>query len=139
MILRTDVCLLAMAVLLFSTMPLFAQETPVAPVGTQVATEATPAAATNVEDLRKASQNPFASLISVPLQENWNFDIGPADGTQKVLNFQPVIPFSVSQNWNLIILSITPILCQPLPVPQPPGLPVQQLLLSSGRMHARGY
>src|ERR1035438_861793 len=137
-------------------MPAFAQETPVGVSGNQVSTEATPAAAANAEELRKQSQNPIANLISVPLQENFNFGIGPADRTQNVLNIQPVIPFSLGKKWNLItrwimrfhffpkLNGITgwmfslgkkwnlitrwimPIIYQPLPVPQPPGPPSQQ-------------
>ena len=103
-----------------------AQEAPVSPAGTLVATEATPAAATNAEELRKQSQNPIASLISVPLQENFNFGIGSADRTQNVINIQPVIPFSIGKDWNLITRWITPIIYQPIPVAQPPGSPVQQ-------------
>jgi len=38
--------------------------------------QAAPAEGQNVEALRKAAQNPIASLISVPIQENWNFGIG---------------------------------------------------------------
>lgn len=106
-------------------MPLLAQDTPVGPEGTQVATEETPAAATNTDALRNAAQNPVASLISVPIQENFNFGIGPSDRTQNVLNIQPVIPFSVSKNWNLIVRWITPVVYQPLPVAQPPGPPLQ--------------
>ena len=104
--------------------PLFAQDTPVDPEGTQVGTEETPAAATNTDALRNAAQNPVASLISVPLQENFNFGVGPADRTQNVLNIQPVIPLSLSQNWNLIVRWIAPIVYQPVG-PQPPGSPMQ--------------
>jgi hypothetical protein len=63
--------------------------------------------------LAKAVQNPVASLISVPLQNNTNFDIGPNDRTQNILNIQPVIPVRVSKNWNLIMRIITPIIYQP--------------------------
>src|SRR5271157_5785855 len=104
----------------------FAQDTPVGPAGTSVATQATPAAAANAEELRKQAQNPIASLISVPVESNFNFGIGPANRTQEVVDLQPVIPFSVSKDWNLITRWITPIIYQPLPVPQPPGPPVQQ-------------
>jgi hypothetical protein len=65
--------------------------------------------------LQKATQNPVASLISVPLQNNTNFGIGPFDRTQNVLNIQPVIPIGVSKDWNLIIRWITPIIWQPAP------------------------
>ena len=78
------------------------------------------AAANNADALRKAAQNPVASLISVPVQENWNFNIGPNDRIQNVLNVQPVIPINLTQNWNLIIRWITPIIYQPLGVNQPP-------------------
>ena len=40
------------------------------------------------EDLREAAQNPIADLISVPFQNNTNFDIGHTDNTQNVLNIQ---------------------------------------------------
>jgi hypothetical protein len=63
--------------------------------------------------LQKAVQNPVASLISVPVQNNNNFGIGPDDRTQDVLNIQPVIPVRVSENWNLITRIITPIIYQP--------------------------
>ena len=116
---------LILALLLSSGAALFAQDRPVAPEGALVATEETPEAATNAEELRKQSQNPIANLISVPIQENLNFDTGPADRAQNVLNLQPVIPFSVSKNWNLITRWITPIIYQPLPVAQPPGPPAQ--------------
>ncbi len=114
-----------MLILLLLSVPLFAQDTPLNPAGTQVGTEETPAAATNTDALRNAAQNPVASLISVPIQENFNFNTEPANRTQNVLNIQPVIPLSVSQNWNLIVRWIMPVVYQPLPVPQPLVPPVQ--------------
>jgi hypothetical protein len=71
--------------------------------------------AENADKLRKAAQNPVASLISVPIQENWNFNIGPNARTQNVLNVQPVIPVSLGKDWNLIIRWITPVIWQPIP------------------------
>jgi hypothetical protein len=110
---------------LLSSAPLFAQDTPVGPEGTQIATEETPAAAVNTDALRNAAQNPVASLISVPIQENFNFNNSPGDSTQNVLNIQPVIPLSVSKDWNLIVRWITPIIYQPLPIAQASGPPAQ--------------
>lgn len=115
----------ALVVLTSFAGPLMAQDTPVGPEGTQVATEETPAAAVNAEELRKQAQNPVASLISVPIQDNFNFNISPSDRTQNVLNIQPVIPVSLSKNWNLIVRWITPIIYQPLPVPQASGPALQ--------------
>jgi len=111
-----------LASFLLLTVPLVAQEqepTPVAPEGTQVGTEETPAAAANADALRKAAQNPVASLISVPVQDNFNGGIDPGNRTQNVLNIQPVIPVKLSDNWNVIIRVITPIIYQPFPAPAP--------------------
>jgi hypothetical protein len=64
-------------------------------------------------DLAKKTQNPVASLISVPFQSNFNFGVGPDNGVQYVGNFQPVIPISLSENWNMINRPIVPVLYQP--------------------------
>jgi hypothetical protein len=65
------------------------------------------------EDLREAAQNPIADLISLPFQNNTNFDIGHTDNTQNVLNIQPVYPAHLSPNWNLITRPILPVIYQP--------------------------
>lgn len=91
------------------------QDQPAATQEKPDAQEEKPAAGTESADaLRKAAQNPVASLISVPIQENLNFGIQPGDRTQNVLNIQPVIPVSVAKNWNLIVRWITPIIYQPV-------------------------
>jgi hypothetical protein len=79
-----------------------------------------PASAAGTEALQKATQNPVASLISVPIQNNNNFGISPGYRTQDILNIQPVIPLSISKDWNLIVRWIMPIVWQPLPN-QPPA------------------
>jgi hypothetical protein len=63
--------------------------------------------------LAKAAQNPVASMISLPMQLNMNFGTGPEDDLQTVLNIQPVVPFSLSENWNLITRTIIPVISQP--------------------------
>jgi len=71
------------------------------------------AAEQNSQDLAKASQNPIANLISLPIQNNTNFGIGPDDETQNILNIQPVWPFSLNDNWNLVTRTILPVISQP--------------------------
>jgi hypothetical protein len=77
--------------------------------------QATPNQAGGAADLQKAVQNPVASMISVPIQNNSNFGIGPFARTQDVLNIQPVIPVQATADWNLIIRWIAPIIWQPAP------------------------
>jgi hypothetical protein len=71
------------------------------------------AAEKSAEELAKAAQNPIASMISLPFQNNTNFNVGPGNGTQNILNIQPVIPFSLSSDWNLITRTIMPLISQP--------------------------
>jgi hypothetical protein len=75
-----------------------------------------PVAADEAEELAKKLQNPVANLISVPLQNNWDFGIGPANAMRYTLNVQPVIPFSLTPDWNLITRTIVPIIYAESPV-----------------------
>jgi hypothetical protein len=79
---------------------------------------ATPAQAEmSAEDLAKAAQNPIGNLVSVPFQNNTNFGVGPEGGTQDILNIQPVIPFELNKDWNIITRTIVPLIWQPGSVP----------------------
>lgn len=64
------------------------------------------------EELAKKLQNPVADLISVPLQFNYDDGYGPKDGGRYTLNIQPVIPISISDEWNLISRTILPVIDQ---------------------------
>jgi hypothetical protein len=63
-------------------------------------------------DLAKAAQNPVAAMISLPVQNNTLFGVGPGDDTANVLNIQPVIPFTVG-DWNIISRTIAPLIYLP--------------------------
>ncbi len=76
-----------------------------------------PVLAQDEQALAKASQNPVADLVSVPIQHNANLQFGPDDDYQSVTNIQPVLPFKVSEDWNLITRTILPIVSQPGLVP----------------------
>jgi hypothetical protein len=100
---KQTLTLLVLATALACTTPLFAQE---------AATDDQAAAA----ELAKKLANPVASLISVPIQNNWDFGIGSANAMRYTANIQPVIPFSVSDDWNLITRTIVPVIYAESPV-----------------------
>ena len=64
-------------------------------------------------DIAQKLNNPVSSLISVPLQNNFDFGGGPRDeGFQYRLNVQPVVPFALGDSWNLITRTIVPFITQ---------------------------
>jgi len=67
----------------------------------------------SAEELAKLAQNPVGNLISLPFQNNTNLNFGPDKGTQNILNIQPVIPISISHDWNIITRTILPVIWNP--------------------------
>jgi len=64
-------------------------------------------------ELAKATQNPVANLISVPLQNNFDWGGGSNnDGFQYKLTVQPVVPVSLNEDWNVISRTILPYVYQ---------------------------
>ncbi|MBK1792295.1 hypothetical protein [Persicirhabdus sediminis] len=67
------------------------------------------------DDLAAAAQNPLASMISLPFQNNTTFGNRGGDVSNS-LNIQPVLPFTLSEDWNLITRTILPVVSAPDPV-----------------------
>jgi hypothetical protein len=63
--------------------------------------------------LAQELSNPLADLMSIPIQMNYDRDIGPRDDGWKLqTNIQPVIPFHLNENWNVISRTIVPVIHQ---------------------------
>ena len=68
----------------------------------------------SADDLANKIQNPVASLISIPFQNNVDFNTGPFERNRNTLNIQPVVPFTLNEKLNLITRTIIPIISQPI-------------------------
>jgi hypothetical protein len=101
---RTSAITLVCAIMILSAQTLASSATADSP------TTGGPASA---EELAKKLSNPIASLISVPFQSNVDFNTGQDnDNFKYTLNIQPVIPLSLSADWNLISRIIQPVIYQ---------------------------
>jgi hypothetical protein len=83
-----------------------------APPVKRTASTSASAAVDEQAELVKKLNNPISNLISVPFQSNWDFGLGNGSGQRYTMNFQPVIPISISEDWNLIVRTIVPVIDQ---------------------------
>jgi hypothetical protein len=67
----------------------------------------------DAQELAKKLSNPISDLVSIPFQFNWENGVGPDNGLRTVLNIQPVVPFKISDKWNMIERWIMPYVSQP--------------------------
>ncbi len=90
------------------------------------------------EKMAKKLSNPIASLISVPIQMNYDEGIGLADGYKISTNIQPVIPISLNEEWNLISRTIIPIVSQEDIIGLPVKTPLGTRIIESGHQSGSG-
>lgn len=77
-----------------------------------------PVRARDAADLAQDLTNPLADLVTVPVQMNYDQNIGPkGDGWKLQTNIQPVYPFDLAEDWNLITRTIVPVIYQDELVP----------------------
>jgi len=72
--------------------------------------------ATDTNDSAEIAQkltNPLAAMISVPLQNWFDFNLGPhEDGFRYTMEAQPVYPMQISKDWNLLSRTTIPVVYQ---------------------------
>ena len=73
----------------------------------------TDASKANEDDIAKESENPIGNLTILPFENYTNFQVGPNKGTQNILEFEPVVPFHISQDWNIIARAVIPVVWNP--------------------------
>ena len=71
------------------------------------------------DEIAKESENPIGSLTVLPFENYVNLGFGPNKGTQDVLEFEPVVPIHVNQDWNVITRAIIPVTWDPSLLPAP--------------------
>ena len=80
-----------------------------------VAAEARAIAQESETELAQKTENPISDLMRVPFTNNMNFGIEPNHRTNHELKIQPVIPFKLNRDWNLITRTLLPVIKQPTP------------------------
>jgi hypothetical protein len=90
-------------------------------------------------NLAEATQNPVASLISVPLESNFNFDVGPEGNTQYVMNAKPVIPMKINDDWTWIHRGIQPLIVQDNLTATGTDIPTDSSIFGMGDLTYQGF
>ena len=103
----------AVVAIIVAAKPSYSQSPPAqaesVPASAEQSAATAPATSEDKEKALHDAQNPIANTISVPFQNNTYFSFGPLAKTANVLVIQPVIPFKLNQEWNLITRWVTPL------------------------------
>lgn len=62
---------------------------------------------------KDAAENPVAAAISLPLQNNTFYGVGPYRRAENELLIEPVVPIRLSENWMVISRTIVPVVVVP--------------------------
>ncbi|MCX6160273.1 MAG: hypothetical protein NTV87_02900 [Ignavibacteriae bacterium] len=65
----------------------------------------------NAIQIAKRLSNPLGYL-SIPFQNNIDFNIEPNNGFKWTMNLMPIIPFAINKNWNSLNRIVVPVISQ---------------------------
>ena len=75
-------------------------------------------ASASASDVAKKLANPIAAMISLPIQGNYQPNLGVNDeGSQWLVNVQPVVPIDFNDEWNIISRTIVPLVSKDTGIP----------------------
>ena len=109
------VCLFFAAFVVFAPLTLTAQAlaSSASTVDSAVSPKPNAADTDDSAELAQKLTNPLAAMISIPIQNWFDFNLGPnKDGFRYTTEAQPVYPMQISTDWNLISRTTIPIVYQ---------------------------
>jgi len=71
------------------------------------------ASAQEAQSLAQQAKNPFADLVNLQFFYDANLGVAPANNTQQVVTFEPLVPFHLNNDWIVLTRTSLPIITQP--------------------------
>src|SRR5262249_28085258 len=68
-----------------------------------------------LQEVAKNKENPFAQTINLPSEAATGFGVGPRRDIAEELSIQPLLPFALNNDWNLIVRPLLPLTYSPTP------------------------
>jgi len=70
------------------------------------------------QEIAKKLANPLAAIVSIPIQVHYKPNMGLNDeGSEWLTNIQPIVPFTINDEWTLLTRTIIPIISQDTGIP----------------------
>ena len=81
----------------------------------QTSTPAQLPSALTDQELAKSAHNPFEDFVKIPIESTTGFQVGHNHNAGDSLNIEPLVPFSLNSDWDLIVQPNLTVTYQPSP------------------------